>query len=116
MIHQMGLYGEYFHDIKAGIKTVEVRLYDEKRRKIKTSDYIEFIKVPERDERLTVKVVDLSAYPTFTEMYRDIPFSSFGCEGWTMEEMIDGTYDIYTEKQEKAWGVLAISIVYEGEE
>ncbi|NIK15376.1 ASC-1-like (ASCH) protein [Saccharococcus thermophilus] len=36
MIHQMGLYKRPFRSIQSGKKTVEVRLYDGKRRGIKS--------------------------------------------------------------------------------
>jgi len=112
VVHQMGLYGEYFHAIKVSKKTVEVRLNDEKRRKIKVGDTIEFIKVPQQDEILKVRVTDLRSFDTFEAMYNDIPLRDFDCEGWTMKEMIDGTYEIYTPEQEKEWGTLAIMIEY----
>ncbi|MFA9559454.1 ASCH domain-containing protein [Evansella sp. AB-rgal1] len=112
MIHQMGLYGEYFDSIKKGKKKVEVRLNDEKRRKIEVGDSIKFIKVPEQDETLQVQVSDLKIYDTFEAMYEEIPFQDFDCEGWTMQEMIAGTYQIYTPEQEKKWGTLAIFIKY----
>lgn len=108
----MGLYGEYFNSIKEGKKKVEVRLNDEKRRKIKVGDTIEFIKVPEQDETMKVQVIDIKIYDTFQSMYKDIPFKDFDCEGWTMKEMIDGTYEIYSPEQEKEWGTLAIKIKY----
>lgn len=108
----MGLYGEYFQSIIDGKKKVEVRLNDENRRKIQVGDMIEFIKVPEQDETLTVQVTEIRKYNTFKEMYEDIPFKDFDCEGWTMKEMIEGTYEIYTPKQEKEWGALAITIKY----
>lgn len=108
----MGLYGEYYHAIKEGKKTIEVRLNDEKRRKIKVGDSIEFVKVPQQDEILKVQVINLCSYDTFEDMYNDIPFKDFDCEGWTMKEMIDGTYEIYTPAQEKEWGTLAITIEY----
>ncbi|MED4018765.1 ASCH domain-containing protein [Sutcliffiella cohnii] len=112
MIHQMGLYQEYFQSIKEGKKKIEVRLNDEKRRKIKVGDTIEFTRVPEQDETLQVQVVNLKIYDSFQAMYEDIPFQDFDCEGWTMQEMMDGTYEIYTPKQEKKWGALAIAIKY----
>lgn len=108
----MGLYREYFQSIINGKKKVEVRLNDENRRKIKVGDRIEFIKVPEQDETLTVRVTGIRNYNTFKEMYEDIPFKDFDCEGWTMQEMIDGTYEIYNPEQEKEWGALAITIKY----
>ncbi len=96
--------------ITSGKKRVEVRLYEEKRRKIKVGDLIEFIKVPEQDETIRVEVTGLRTYKTFEAMYKDIPFEEFDCEGWTMEEMVRGTYDIYSPQQEKEWGTLAIYI------
>ncbi|MBD7984374.1 ASCH domain-containing protein [Sporosarcina sp. Sa2YVA2] len=98
--------------MKEGEKIVEVRLNDEKRRSIKVADSIEFIKVPQQDEILKVQVVNLISYDTFEAMYNDIPFKDFDCEGWTIKEMIDGTYEIYTREQEKEWGTLAIFIEY----
>ena len=112
MAHKMGLYGEYFQSIIEGKKKVEVRLNDEKRRKIKVGDMIEFIKVPQQDETLKVQVTEIRQYDTFKEMYENISFKDFNCEGWTMKEMIDGTYEIYTREQEKEWGALAITIKY----
>lgn len=112
LLHKMGLYGEYFQSIKDGKKKVEVRLNDEKRRQIKVGDVIEFIKVPEQDESLKVQVMELRKYDTFKEMYEHIPFEDFDCEGWSMEEMVEGTYQIYTSEQEKQWGTLAIIISY----
>ena len=113
MVHRMGLYGEYFQSIIDGKKKVEVRLNDEKRREIQVGDYIEFVKVPEQDETLIVKVSELRSFDTFKEMYQTIPFHEFDCEGWTMDEMIHGTYEIYTPDQEKQWGALAITIKYQ---
>jgi ASC-1-like (ASCH) protein len=55
----MGLYGVYFQSIIEGKKKVEVRLNDEKRRKINVGDTIEFIKVPVQDETLKVQVTEL---------------------------------------------------------
>lgn len=108
----MGLYSEYFQAIREGKKIVEVRLNDEKRRKIKVGDAIEFIKVPQQDEFLKVQVIDLKSYDSFEAMYNDIPPENFDCEGWTINEMIDGTYEIYTPEQENEWGTLAIMIEY----
>ncbi|MCT8138326.1 ASCH domain-containing protein [Anaerobacillus sp. CMMVII] len=110
MLHKMGLSEEPFQSIKSGKKIVEVRLNDDKRRKIEVGDTIEFLKVPEEKGTLTAKVLQLRTYDTFLSMYKDIPFSDFDCEGWTMEEMIKGTYEIYTPEQEEKWGTLAITL------
>ncbi len=66
----------------------------------------------EQDEILKVHVTGIRKYDTFKKMYEDIPFKDFDCEGWTLKEMIDGTYEIYTPEQEKEWGTLAITISF----
>ena len=68
------------------------------------------MKIPQQDETLKVRVTELRKYNTFREMYENIPFEDFDCEGWAMEEMVDGTYEIYTPEQEKEWGTVAITI------
>lgn len=110
MEHAMGLYEEYFKSIRKGKKRMEVRLNDAKRREIKVGDTIKFIKLPKQNEILKVVVSELKEYPTFQAMYEDIPFDDFDCEGWTMEEMIKGTFEIYSSEQEKEWGALAIGV------
>ena len=47
MIHKMRLKESPFERIKNGTKTIEFRLYDEKRSKIKIGDQIEFSKLPD---------------------------------------------------------------------
>ena len=73
-------------------------------------DLIEFISVPNQDESLIVKVTELRTYNRFKEMYENIPFKDFDCDGWTKEEMINGTYEIYTPGKKKNGGTLAIRI------
>jgi ASC-1-like (ASCH) protein len=55
-------------------------LNDDKRRKIKVGDTIEFIKAPENNETLRVQVAELRKYDTFKEMFEDIPFKDFDCK------------------------------------
>ena len=47
MLHKMKLNESPFERIKNGKKTIEFRLYDEKRQQIKIGDKIEFSKLPE---------------------------------------------------------------------
>lgn len=46
-----------FERIKNGTKTIEFRLYDEKRKQIKVGDKIEFSKPPDLQEKLIVDVL-----------------------------------------------------------
>lgn len=110
MEHKMGLYAQPMASIQSGRKTVEVRLNDEKRRKIKLGDTIQFTKVPGEEETLTVEVIGLREFPTFKEMYETIPAEDFDAVGDSISEMVDSTYEIYSPEREKEWGTLAITI------
>jgi len=110
MEHEMGLYEAPFNSMKSGRKKVEVRLNDEKRRKIKLEDKITFTKIPGEKESLTVEVTGLRKYPTFKELYENIPASDLDAIGDSIKQMVENTYQIYTVEQEEKWGVLAIDI------
>lgn len=110
MKHMMGLYETPYNSIRSRRKTVEVRLNDEKRRKISVGDTIEFIKVPDSNESLIVKVVGIRKFPTFKEMYESIPLRDFDTVGESIKDLVEQTYEIYTPEQEKEWGTLAITI------
>ncbi|PKR77157.1 hypothetical protein CEY16_10460 [Halalkalibacillus sediminis] len=110
MNHHMGLYEEPMEAIKSGNKKIEVRLNDEKRRKISVGDTITFTKVPEETEQIKVEVTAMVSYSSFHEMYSNFPASDLGAEGKTIEEMVKSTYHIYTPEQEKKWGTLAIQV------
>ena len=57
--HLMMLYEDAFEKMKRGTKTIEIRLSDEKRRKVAVGDLITFRKSPKGQENLTVIVVIL---------------------------------------------------------
>lgn len=110
MEHHMGLYDKPFHSMKSGRKTVEVRLNDEKRRKLKIGDTIVFTKVPDSNEILTAEIIELRHYRTFREMYESIPAKEFDTVGDPIDEMVEQTYEVYSLEQEQKWGTLAITV------
>ena len=65
-VHEMRLKMQPFNSIKSGEKIYELRLYDEKRQKIKLGDYIVF--TAENGERLTAKVTDILRFNDFAEL------------------------------------------------
>ena len=96
--------------MKTGRKTIEVRLNDSKRRKVNIGDLIEFTKLPDRNEKLTVEVLDLQEFANFREMYETIPAEYFDATERSIDEMVGNTYKIYTPIQEEESGTLAIKI------
>ena len=69
MKHDMKLKKEPFRKIKNGLKTIELRLNDEKRQKVQVGDYIEFSLIDDATQKLTVRVVALHHFPSFRELY-----------------------------------------------
>ena len=67
-----------FDKIKNGEKTIEVRLYDEKRREIKIGDIVEFKREPEQIETIKTEVIGLLNYKTFSDLANDFPANAFG--------------------------------------
>ena len=72
MIHEMKLNESPFERIKNGTKTIEFRLYDEKRKKVKIGDKIEFSKLPDLQEKILVDVLDIYRDETFENLFNKI--------------------------------------------
>ena len=99
---------EPFKKIEAGTKTVELRLYDEKRRLLKTNDYIEFTN-PDGKRNLTVLIEDLQVYKSFAELYKSCDKASMGyAEEDTADP--DDMKKYYSDEMQKKYGVIAIKI------
>lgn len=105
MIHKMKLNESPFERIKNGTKTIEFRIYDEKRRQIKIGDKIEFSKLPELQEIILVDVLDLYKEETFENLFKKL---------YSDEEEIkrknNSMYQYYSPEKEKEYGVIGIKI------
>lgn len=99
MKHSMKLLSDPFERVKNGTKTIEFRLYDEKRQKLKVGDEIEFSKLPDLNEKITVIIEELYQYSTFKELFDYLNIDDF-------QKM----YSIYTKEEEKEYGVLGIKV------
>jgi len=101
-----------FDMIQAGTQTFETRVYDAKRQLVNLNDQIEFSKLPDLTEKLTVKVVGLSRANTFTELFK---FLNPVLGGWQETDGVDKVLQnlrrFYTEEEEKRYGVLAIHLM-----
>ena len=108
MIHELRLYNEPFEKIKNGTKTIEMRLYDEKRKLIKENDIIEFTN-RSTNEKIRTKVLKLHLYSSFDELYKDFDNVSLGYEENDIKNPSD--MEIYYSKEEQCkYGVVGIEI------
>ena len=105
MLHKMKLNEGPFERIKNGTRTIEFRLYDEKRQQVKIGDKIEFSKLPDLQEELIVDVIDLYREDTFENLFRELYSDE--------EEIIQKTqlmHTIYSPEKEQQYGILGIKI------
>ena len=105
MLHKMKLNESPFERIKNGSKTIEFRLYDEKRQKVKIGDKIEFSKLPDLQEKLLVDVTGLFKENTFYELFKKL----YNNEE-EIREKTNSMYEIYSKEKEIKYGVLGIKI------
>ena len=106
--HIMDLQPEPFEKIRSGKKTIELRLFDEKRRAIQLGDIIEFQRQPEEHETVRTEVVALLRYKTVSELFDDFPIEDFG--GTDKASLLEGVHRFYTPEREQKETILGIKI------
>ena len=109
-MHQMKLQQNPFDLIKSGEKTIEVRLYDDKRQLIAVGDTIEFSKLPELTETINVVVEALLIYKDFKSLFTDFDANKFGGKGWSIDALVENMHTYYSVEDEQKFGVLGIKV------
>ena len=108
MIHELRLHNEPFELIKSGTKTIEMRLYDEKRRLIKENDIIHFTNRITGEE-IKTKVIKLYLFSSFKELYNNFDNVSLGYKVNEKKDFKD-MEKYYTEEEQCKYGVVGIEI------
>lgn len=108
MLHEMRLNNEPFNLIKKGAKTIEMRLYDEKRRKIHEGDSIEFINRL-TNEKIMTNVIKLHVYKSFKELYEHFDKISLGYKE-NEEANPEDMKLYYSQEEQDKYGVVGIKI------
>ena len=104
--HQLKLATEPFDAIVSGEKTIESRLYDEKRQKIQLGDEIVFTNRDKPGQTATVKVVGLLRYATFHDLFSHNNPRRFGGDSveW-LEEQIGEFYSLDDQLEDGVVGI-----------
>ncbi len=108
MIHNMKLKEWPFKAVKNGTKTIEMRLYDDKRHQIKIGDQILFTEYNGTDTVL-VEVVNLHLCPSFADLYEKFDKVSLGYAENEIAKPEDMTM-FYPIEEQKQFGVVGIEI------
>lgn len=111
-IHSMKLKPAPFEMIKSGKKTIELRLYDEKRQLIKPGDIIIFTNTS-TGEILEKTVLKLHLFDSFTELYDLLPLLKCGYTEDDVDNAHPSDMELYysREEQEKC-GVVGIELYH----
>lgn len=102
------LHPDVFEIVKKGKKDVEVRVNDEKRRKLNVGDTIIFLKRPLEDESIIKTVKSLEYYDNFKELVEHYEMERIYLEGYTKEMYLKEMARFYTEEEQDKYGVVAI--------
>ena len=108
MIHEMRLHDAPFKLIQAGTKTIELRLFDEKRQQIQVGDEIIF-KNRVTEEELSTKVIAMHIYSSFADLYWDYDKVSLGY-GKDEEAKPEDMELYYSKEEQEKYGVVGIEI------
>ncbi len=114
MTHHMNLNHEPFCQIRDGSKTIELRLYDEKRRAISVGDHIVFSNVSDPSALITVRVLALHRFASFAELYAALPLERCGYREDELATADPRDMEAYYSPERQAlYGVLGIEIELE---
>lgn len=107
-VHILQVAHEPFEAIKSGKKTIESRLFDEKRQKMSIGDHITFVNRESPHEKVLTNVVGLLHYSGFEEMFSHNDPTEFG--GESVKWLISQIRQFYKKEDEKKYGVIGIQI------
>lgn len=97
--------------IREGKKTIELRLYDEKRKAISVGDTITFLNTEDAADTLMVKVKELCVFDSFEDLYQNLPLLECG---YTDEDIATASptdmEEYYSKEKQAQYGVVGIKI------
>ena len=110
MIHYMKLNPAPFEMIKSGQKTIELRLFDEKRRLVKVGDRIVFTNTVTA-ATVNTEVVKLYRFDSFEALFSSLPLLKCGYTSEMLDEASSADMvKYYSVENQERYGVLGIEI------
>ncbi len=107
--HRMKLASEAFKMVENGLKTIELRLYDEKRQRIKAGDIIRFENADDYEEFLRTEVRELYVFDSFTELYANLPLLDCGYTKQNIDNASpDDMNEYYSRQEQERYRVVGI--------
>lgn len=96
---------------REGHKTIELRLYDEKRKKISVGDSIKFVNTQDITDTLNVTVEELFVFDSFDELYKNLPLAECGYTKDNIDKASPFDMELYYPKEKQSrYGVIGIKV------
>lgn len=111
MEYTMRLTAAPFEKLRNGSKVIELRLYDEKRKRIKIGDTILFVSLKDPSDTLLTRVVDIYTFASFEDLYRALPLEDLG---YSADEVPTASpkdmEEFYSPKEQAQYGVVGFRL------
>lgn len=109
-MHHLHLHPKPFDLIKSGNKTIESRLFDEKRQSYRVGDICMFTNRANESETLQVEIINLMRANNFKELFSN-PEVSTKSGGRTKDELLKEIEKYYSDEDQNRNGVVGIEFI-----
>ena len=104
----MSVRHKYFELIKSGAKDIELRAYDEKRKKMKTGDKFLLFDAENPDESIICEILNMHIAPDFESLFKKIDIKRSGFDN--LDELIDTVTKFVSREELQREQVVGIEI------
>ena len=104
----MSVRHEYFEMIKSGQKDIELRAYDEKRKKMKSGDRFLLYDAENPDESIICEILNMHVAPNFESLFKNLDIKRSGFQN--MKELIDTVTKFVSREELQREQVVGIEI------
>ena len=104
----MSVRHKYFEMIKSGAKDIELRAYDEKRKKVKIGDKFLLYDAENPDQSIICEVLNMHVAPDFESLFKKLDIKRSGFQ--TMDELIDVVTKFVSREELQREQVVGIEI------
>ena len=113
-LHRMHLDPQAFAAMEDERKTIELRLYDKKRRRIQAGDVIRFESTDDETDVLFARVTGMRFFASFDELYAALPLTACGYAPEELAAASPRDMDkYYAPEEQKKWGVVGIELSFD---
>ena len=104
----MSVRHEYFEMIKSGQKDIELRAYDEKRKKMKSGDRFLLYDAENPDESIICEILNMHVAPDFESLFKKLDIKRSGFDN--LDELIDTVTKFVSREELQREQVVGIEI------